>query len=274
MVQKSRLMSLSIITINLNNLEGLKKTFDSIYPLSVNLETKIEHIIIDGCSVDGSVEFLNSNLSFGYKLVIEKDYGIFDAMNKGLTLVNSDHVIFMNSGDQFCDNILTQKFLDKLKNVDLVYGNIITEKGGLKISQIQTNQLDFFYMLGKTICHQSVFMKTALCKKYKFIASKDYSLMGDWIQLFSILRQEKVTITYVNDFVCVYNVEGESEKHRDLRFFQRRQFLKTIYSDWELIELDKISRLRNRKYYDFIIQSLDKFRYNIILKGISKLQWN
>jgi glycosyltransferase involved in cell wall biosynthesis len=267
-------MSLSIITINLNNFEGLKKTFQSIYPLSVNLKTKIEHIIIDGCSVDGSVEFLNSNLSFGYKLVIEKDFGIFDAMNKGLAHANGEYVIFMNSGDQFCDGILTQKFLDNLENVDLLYGNIVTEKEGLKTNQIQTNQLDFFYMLGKTVCHQSVFMKTSFCKKYKFLVSHDYSLMGDWIQLFSILRHEKITINYVNDFVCVYNVEGESEKQKDLRFFQRNQFLKTIYSDWELIELEKISRLRNRKYYDFIIQSLDKFRYNIILKCIAKLQWN
>jgi glycosyltransferase involved in cell wall biosynthesis len=264
-------MSLSIITINLNNFEGLKKTFQSIYPLSVNLETKIEHIIIDGCSVDGSVDFLNSNVSSGYKLVIEKDYGIFDAMNKGLALANGEYVIFMNSGDQFCDGILTQKFLDNLENVDLLYGNIITEKEGLKINQIQTKQLDFFYMLGKTICHQSVFMKTALCKKYKFIVSDDYSLMGDWIQLFSILRQENITINNVKDFVCIYNVEGESEKQRDLRLSQRKKYLQTIYTDWELLDLEKISRLRNRKYYGFIMKSLDKFSYNLILKGISKL---
>ena len=67
MVQKSRLMSLSIISINLNNLEDLKKLVVSIYTLVVNIETKVEYIIIDGCSFDGIVDFSNSNLFLGYK---------------------------------------------------------------------------------------------------------------------------------------------------------------------------------------------------------------
>jgi len=268
------MIKLSVVTINFNNLEGLKKTFSSIYPLSHGMNNFIEHIVIDGYSTDGGQEFLESNVNLGYKLIIEPDKGIFDAMNKGLSLANGDYIIFMNSGDRFCDSILSEKFLEKLEGFDLIYGNIYTEKGGVENRQVQTGQLDFFYMLGKTICHQSVFMKTSLCKKYGFPESEQYSLMGDWIQLFQILRAEKIEIKHLNDFVCIYNIEGESEKQKDRRISQRKDFLRSVYSEWELKDLEKIARLRNRKYYSFLIRSLDKFSYSLILKGLAKLQWH
>jgi glycosyltransferase involved in cell wall biosynthesis len=256
---------LSIVTINLNNLIGLKKTMDSIYPLGADFEDLIEHIVIDGYSDDGSQEYLIANKELGYSLTIEKDSGIFNAMNKGLIQCEGEYVIFMNSGDLFYKGVLEKEFSRQLENYDIIYGNIIVEKNGQVKKEIQTNSLDFFYLLGKTICHQSVFMKTQLCKKYPFKESKEFSIMGDWIQLFELLKNENLKIKQVNEIICTYNIEGESEKNKDLRLKQRNDYLKSIYSNWELEELMKISRLRNRKYYNLLIKSLDKFSYARLL---------
>ena len=97
-------MKLSIITINYNNAEGLRKTLASV---AAQTYADIEHIIIDGGSTDNSVEvireyeqFLTSSLSplaSRLKWISEPDKGIYNAMNKGIEIalgkriVNDDH---------------------------------------------------------------------------------------------------------------------------------------------------------------------------------------
>ena len=97
-------MKLSIITINYNNAEGLRKTLASV---AAQTYPNIEHIIVDGGSTDGSVDVIReyestltsslSPLSSRLKWLSEKDTGIYNAMNKGIEIalgkrvVNDDH---------------------------------------------------------------------------------------------------------------------------------------------------------------------------------------
>ena len=77
--------NLSIITVNLNNKIGLTKTIKSIQRQSF---TSYEHIIIDACSTDGSLDVIKeyeqetNHLTFW---VSEPDKGIYDGMNKGIS---------------------------------------------------------------------------------------------------------------------------------------------------------------------------------------------
>ena len=66
-------MLLSIITINYNNLEGLKKTLESVLSQKFH---DFEWIVIDGGSTDGSKELLESNNSYIYYWVSEQDRGL------------------------------------------------------------------------------------------------------------------------------------------------------------------------------------------------------
>ena len=93
---------ISIITITFNDLDGLKKTIDSIDKNYNSLITNINHIIIDGNSTDGTKMFLGNNLterSINTIIISEPDSGIYDAMNKGVLNSSSDFVLFINSGD-------------------------------------------------------------------------------------------------------------------------------------------------------------------------------
>lgn len=115
------MISLSIITINLNNLLGLQKTIDSIlsqtYP-------NYEIIVVDGKSTDGSVEYLESHKNFFSELIIEKDRGIYHAMNKGIRFIRGKYVLFLNSGDYFATSEVLEKLrMDKL-NCDLLLGKV------------------------------------------------------------------------------------------------------------------------------------------------------
>ena len=72
-------MYLSIITVNYNNLSGLKKTLDSVISQT---SKDFEWIVIDGGSTDGSKELLEEYSDKISYWVSEKDHGIYEAMNK------------------------------------------------------------------------------------------------------------------------------------------------------------------------------------------------
>ena len=91
-------MKLSIITINRNNAEGIRKTLASV---AVQTYRDIEHIIIDGASTDSSVDVIrdyeSANRSSAHPLTItwlsEPDNGIYDAMNKGIEIALGKRVV-------------------------------------------------------------------------------------------------------------------------------------------------------------------------------------
>jgi glycosyltransferase involved in cell wall biosynthesis len=260
---------LSVITINYNNAVGLETTFASIchetFPNNL-----VEYIVIDGGSSDHSIDLIKKYESFITYWVSEKDNGIFHAMNKGLNKAEGEYTIFMNSGDSFVEGVLCESFINRLEGAHIIYGNIFLENRGLISSLKQTPTLDFFYMIGKTVCHQSIFMKTTLCMKYSFPEDKEYSIMGDWIQLFSLLKNENLDVLYLDQPICIYNGEGQSEQYKELRHHQRNKYLGQFYSQWELRQFKELHRLRNRNYYHLFIRSLDRYYLSRILNVFSK----
>ena len=93
---------ITVITVTLNDLEGLKKTLSSVRE---QVGSNCEHWVIDGGSIDGSRELLADYVAStaGAHFVSEADAGIFDAMNKGIALATGELLVFLNSGDCFTD---------------------------------------------------------------------------------------------------------------------------------------------------------------------------
>ena len=86
----------SIIVINLNNKKGLQKTLKSIFNQKLN-KIKIQTILIDGLSHDGSKEIILQYKKKIHSFLIEKDKGIYNAMNKGINFIKGQWVFFLNS---------------------------------------------------------------------------------------------------------------------------------------------------------------------------------
>jgi len=91
---------ISVVTINFNNIKGLEKTVRSV--ISQN-QLDFEYLIIDGKSNDGSIDYLKSLSYKNIKIFINKDLGIYDAINKGIKYSTGKFVYFLNSGDTFTD---------------------------------------------------------------------------------------------------------------------------------------------------------------------------
>lgn len=89
----------SVVTVAYQHRDGLRSTLESIDAQS---GVRLESIVIDGGSSDGSVELLAARTSPHRTVhVSEPDAGIYDAMNKGSALATGDLVVFMNAGDRF-----------------------------------------------------------------------------------------------------------------------------------------------------------------------------
>ncbi len=92
--------SLSIITVVRNGADTIGKCIQSLsdqnYP--------VEHIIIDGCSTDETMNIIRANASATAKIISEPDRGIYHAMNKGLALATGDLVGTLNADDFYAHN--------------------------------------------------------------------------------------------------------------------------------------------------------------------------
>ena len=106
-------MKLSVITINLNDAEGLQKTLRSVWERQSF--TDFEHIVIDGASTDGSVEVIKKYADKLAYWVSEPDKGIYSAMNKGIVRARGEYLLFINSGDWLADDVLA-KVLRSFRN--------------------------------------------------------------------------------------------------------------------------------------------------------------
>ena len=127
---------ITIITPAYNVIDSITKTYASVMSQK-NVE--FEYIIVDGMSIDNSIELYDSwSSNPKFKYFVEKDEGIYDAMNKGVKLASGDYIIFLGSGDKFVsDTVLEHVDVCAAKtHADIIYGyTIFSYKNGNKIGR-------------------------------------------------------------------------------------------------------------------------------------------
>ena len=133
---------LSIITINKNNAIGLEKTIQSV--INQTYFDKIEYIVIDGLSTDGSSMIIDKYKDYFSYWVSEEDNGIYDAMNKGTNVATGEYLLFLNSGDVLYHNNIIKEVYNELKSYYIVYGGVEYE-GEKDIIRIPPERLDFLF---------------------------------------------------------------------------------------------------------------------------------
>ncbi len=164
---------LSIVTINLNNAVGLKKTVDSVAGQN---RTDIEYIVIDGGSSDSSVDILRQGDATIDSWVSERDPGIYAAMNKGIALARGEFICFMNSGDAFFPSVLERLFdrYDEWKGYDVVYGDIMNATR----AQLERAEDPGRIFRDMPFRHQAVIVRAELQKRFPFDTS--YRVAADY----------------------------------------------------------------------------------------------
>jgi glycosyltransferase involved in cell wall biosynthesis len=217
-------MKLSVVTLNLNNLQGLKKTFNSIINLIGNSKVVFEVIIVEGGSTDGSQEYINENSKYISQVIIDKHQGIYSAMNDGIDASTGDYLIFMNSGDYFHSTFNVDDFF-KNRTADILFGKAINKVGKKEFIRPSTaiDTSEVLWWKKQFPCHQATFISRNVYRGRYF--DVQFKICADSKYLFSIFTQFKAE--YVDEVICVFELGGVSSQQNSLKqvysYYQERR---------------------------------------------------
>lgn len=219
---------LSIITVTFNAEKEILPTLNS---LEIQTCKDFEHIIIDGRSIDKTLDIVKSK-NITSTMISERDLGLYDAMNKGASISNSDYILYLNAGDVLFDESVIENILISIEEMtsDIYYGYSVIIRNGKsrKFNNIDLKnawkcmpfshqamiikrevQLKFPYSLKNTIASDFEFIYLCLKSGIKFsalnflVARVSAGGLSD-IKRFSSIRERWRVIGYNNVIKNMY----------------------------------------------------------------------
>ncbi|MCO6496346.1 MAG: glycosyltransferase [Chitinophagaceae bacterium] len=243
----------TIITINLNNLEGLKQTMESVFKQSFS---DYEYIIIDGGSTDGSREYIEQHVEKLVYWVSEKDSGVYAAMNKGIRQSKGEFLMFLNSGDYFFNQKSMETLIARSEGYDLVYGNILVKEDDKEWVKNYPAELSFKYFLADTLPHPATLIRSSLLKKFGLF-NEQLKIVSDWEFFLYSVCSLNAKYKYVDETISVFPYNGLSSvaSNQKLISEERRAVLSLRYAsfleDYKEAERDsnKLKLLENSRWF-------------------------
>lgn len=168
-------MLVSIITVTRNDFDGLNRTLESLKEINHSVQDYFEHVIVDGLSSDQSVPFLNDFITSAVlktTFISEKDNGIYDAMNKGVSLSKGNYCFFLNSGDTIDHEVDFNSLLEVLK-----FNLQETTIAGIALNVKMSNEHTSYLVQSRAVkkwrlrmptVHQGILYKTAYLFNNKY----------------------------------------------------------------------------------------------------------
>lgn len=205
---------LSIVTINLNNLIGLKKTVESI---RLQQNKNFEYIIKDGGSTDGSIEFIENNLDVIDKYIVCSDTGIYNAFNQGIESAKYDYIHLLNSGDIYINKYCIDRIYESMVN-DFICFSVFKFRRGKPFVWVPQFNNTFDYVdcaHPGLIVHKNIYRD----KKYNI----NYKIVSDSLFIYNNVKNFN---THINNDILVYmedegisskvSIQHEIEKHKSI----------------------------------------------------------
>jgi glycosyltransferase involved in cell wall biosynthesis len=212
---------LSIITVVYNGVDDLRKTIESVKPLHGD---KLQFIVIDGASTDGTVDLIKSYEDVVDCWISEPDQGIYDAMNKGIALSKGKYLLFLNAKDELVVNLSD---IEEALSGDYVfiYGKANMLEDDRRVVYVKGKPLKNHRKLltGTPLCHQAIFYRRDLIGSY----DPDYRIMADRVLTHELVTKYGVSKTLFLDLPIANYFEGgfsrqnyERWKREEIRFLE------------------------------------------------------
>ena len=249
-------MIISIITINLNNAKGLSKTIESVRAQTF---TEIEYIVIDGGSNDGSLEQIIKNNDVITHWISEPDSGIYNAMNKGVTIATGKYVQFLNSGDALASPDAVQKMilsLEKHPDCPILFGNMIKQysDGRLYYDRLKKSpKVSMLTFYKGTINHSPAFIRRNLFYQYGMY-DESLKIVSDWKWYLLVVGWNGEKAIYTDIDVTIFDMTGISNTNKTLELEERRLVLEQILpagilSDYDMYANSILQTKRINNYF-------------------------
>jgi glycosyltransferase involved in cell wall biosynthesis len=199
--------------VTLNRVKTIGLSIDSVHNQTYR---NIEHIVIDGNSIDGTKKIISDKLTNKDKFISENDEGIYDAINKGLKIASGDIIGILHSDDIYYHNSIIDEisyiFLQN-PEIDIVYGDIVFVNSLLSKKIIRYyNSSRFSYKnlkWGWMPAHPSVFMKKAVYDKFGFYKTQ-FKISSDFEFMCRIFKDDNLKTYYLKKPLIKMLIGGRS----------------------------------------------------------------
>jgi glycosyltransferase involved in cell wall biosynthesis len=209
------LVKFSIIIPTYNSAPTIQRSIKSI--LNQTFED-FEILIMDGKSSDETIEIVKSFKDQRIRFFSEKDKGVYDAMNNGITQCCGEWLYFLGSDDAlFNPDVLkiVSNVIDKAE-VDVVYGNVkfVNDDNQSIRNKIYDGKFNSGKLFIQNICHQAIFYKKAFVNRIGYY-DLNYPILADYD--FNLKAWKKGIFKFIDLIVAEFALGGLSSKP-DLRF--------------------------------------------------------
>lgn len=196
---------ISIVTVCLNAVGHIEKCINSVINQTY---TNIEYIVIDGGSTDGTLDIIKKYEDRITHWISERDRGIYDAMNKGISMCKGVFVGLLSSDDYYAGDAV-QKIVETINSdnsVDVIHGNHIST---CTSSNFNAKYVDGDLLKHMTMSHPTCFIRADVYKIYKYDIS--YKIAADYDLLIKLMKVGKKfkDIDHVITYVSPYGVSSQ-----------------------------------------------------------------
>lgn len=233
-------MKISIITATWNSGGTLQDTIDSVQRQMEDCRrdgVEVEHVIVDGGSTDDTIDIIRRNegrYNGNLRWISEKDQGIYDAMNKGITMAEGDIVGLLNSDDFYTsDDVLATvgRVLKGRKDLDAVYGDIHYVKAD-NLKKVTRYFSSRFFSVGRLrfgfiLAHPSFYCRREVYEKYGLY---DLSLKtsADFEMIVRLFYKHRIRAQYVKKDFVTMREGGESNANIKCRYKVNRDIARSL----------------------------------------------
>lgn len=209
----------SVITITMDNYQGLQKTYNSLKSQSFE---DFEWLVIDGGSGDETVDFLRKRRSEArtdlnpFRFVSQKDNGLYDAMNTGIDKAHGHYLLFLNAGDTLADSKILEMLAPTCEETpEFVYGDAFEEpKNGrkpvAKANYKPANSHEKIHW-GMFTHHQAMLYRRHIVRDTRLRYSLRYEIASDYDFTARFLK-ECEDIQYLDKPICIFEMGGISQQ--------------------------------------------------------------
>lgn len=241
-------IQVSVITVSFNAVKTIRKTLESVKNIK---DEEVQFIIIDGNSNDGTLDVISEYSAIVDIIISEPDKGIYDAMNKGLSVATGRFCLFIGADDLLIKNGFKESvsFLKRSSGHEVIYGNVIV--GDNQLEKITSK----WKILRENISHQAIFYPKSIYSahkyniKYRICADHEYNIR---------LIGHNVKYKHIPCTVTVFGTDGISSSQVDSDFQN------------DYINLVK----KNSSCVHFYLIYLGKLLKRVIVNGFSGLTSN
>ncbi len=204
-------MKISIITATFNSAATIRDTLECVSRQDYN---NVEHIIIDGGSTDETLDIVRQ-FPHVNKIISEKDEGIYDAMNKGITACSGDIIGILNSDDIYADNRVISLVASTFATPQVMacYADLQFVQRDNLDKVVRTwkagnyNRRSFYY--GWMPPHPTFFVRKEVYDKAG-IFNKSLKSAADYELMLRILLKYEIPAHYINKVIIKMRVGGMS----------------------------------------------------------------